>query len=175
MARAVGDGLAPQGRADPAPAVDPVEPVAGAAPPPAPPPRDFRALAELFRDRKEMIVYGQLHGHVHPVSFDIGRLEFRPGPGAHKDLPNKVAARLNEWTGQRWIVAVSGEDGAPTLRQQDEAARQRLIGEVARDPLVRAVLDRFEGSEVRNVTGPAAPPGSGSGSHASPDPGGDTA
>ncbi len=160
-AEAPAAGLA--GLSEPAPPAppDPAPAVAAAAPP------DFRALVDLFRDRKEMVLYGQLYNSVHPVSFDAGRLEIRPAAGAGPDLAGRVAALLQEWTGERWIVAVSDETGAPTLKQQDGAARQRLMEEAAQDPLVRAVLDRFEGSELTDVSDPA--PGDRSG------PGGDAA
>ncbi len=180
LARAAGSGPVPQDMAESVPAPEapvpdpaPAEARATADGAPVAPPADFRALADLFRDRKEMVLYGQLYGSVHPVSFDACRLEIRPAAGAGRDLAGRVAALLQEWTGERWIVIVSDEAGGPTLKQQDEAARQRLIEEAARDPLVRAVLDRFEGSTLTGVSGPPARDGSEPGGRS--DPGGETA
>jgi len=126
---------------------------------PAEPPQDFRALVDLFRDRKEMVLYGQLYNDVHLVSFDIGRLEIRPGAEARRDLSAKVAAFLKDWTQLRWIITVSSEPGEPTLREQDEAAARQMMDDAAQDPLVRAVLDTFEGSELVKILDPA--PGAG--------------
>ena len=181
-ARAAGDGPV-LGAAETAPADEPAvpEPVSGPEPAPAagPPaavsPADFRALVDLFRDRKEMVLYAQLYGSVHPVSFAAGRVEIRPAQGAGRDLPGRVAALLQAWTGERWIVAVSDEAGAPTLKEQDEAAQQRSMQQAAQDPLVRAVLDRFEGSELTKVTGPAPAPDSAPDSGGRAGPGGDAA
>ena len=167
-ARVAGGGPAP-----PAPGTGPETaaemslPAPGPAPAavdaaPAAPPADFRALVDLFRDRREMLLYGQLYNSVHPVSFDAGRLEIRPEAGAGRDLSGRVAALLQEWTGERWIVAVSDAPGAPTLKQQDAAARQQLMDQAAQDPLVRTVLDRFEGSVLTNVSGPLSGSMSGS-------------
>ena len=174
MARAVGDRPPVQGMAEPRSAMGPVmeiaapaaaaAPAAGEpAPEPAVAPADFRALVELFRDRKEMVLYGQLYNHVHPVSCAAGRLEIRPATEAHRELPGRVAALLSEWTGRRWIVAVSSDEGGPTLEQRDRADRQRRMDEAAQDPLVRAVLERFEGSELKGISEPAAPNDAGSG------------
>jgi DNA polymerase-3 subunit gamma/tau len=58
---------------------------------------------------------------------------------------------LTEWTGSRWVVAVSQEDGAPTLEQQAQARVSELESEVARHPLVRAVLDAFPGATIAAV------------------------
>ena len=188
IARAAGVGPEPRGIAKTVPAPD----LHAAAPAPeaglsegpspdwspptaAPPPANFRALVELFRDRKEMVLYGQLYNSVHPVSLDAGRLEIRPAQGASRDLAGRVAALLQEWTGARWIVAVSDEVGAPTLEQQDEAGRRRLMDEAAQDPLVRAVLDRFDGSELTDVSGPMPGPGPEPASGDRSGPGGDAA
>jgi len=167
LARAAGSGPVPDAPAPgpeiaaeasvPAPSRPPAA-VEAAPAAPAAPPADFRALVDLFRERKEMILYGQLYNSVHPVSFDAGRLEIRPEAGAGRELSGRVAALLQEWTGERWIVAVSDAPGAPTLKQQDAAARQQLMDEAAQDPLVRTVLDRFEGSVLTNVSGPMSGP-----------------
>lgn len=189
LSRAVGDGLDHAGDPEmspfPEPQMEQLDPMADAAllaaetvpvpadageqedPTPTPPsgpvapPGDFRALVNLFRDRKEMVLYGQLYNDVHLVSFDIGRLEIRPAPGARRELSSKVAAALKDWTDLRWIVTVSSDDGAPTLREQDLAAKQKLMDDAANDPLVRTVLDTFTGSTLTEVlepeptTGPA--------------------
>ncbi|MXY38570.1 MAG: DNA polymerase III subunit gamma/tau [Rhodospirillaceae bacterium] len=175
LARAAGGGPEIAAEASvPAPSRPPA--AAEAAPvAPAAPPADFRALVDLFRDRKEMILYGQLYNSVHPVSFDAGMLEIRPEAGAGRELSGRVAALLQEWTGERWIVAVSDAPGAPTLKQQDAAARQQLMDEAAQDPLVRTVLDRFEGSVLTNVSGPMSDSVSDSGQADRTDPEGDAA
>jgi DNA polymerase-3 subunit gamma/tau len=88
---------------------------------------------------------------VHLVQFETGRIEFRPAPGAPRDLANKVAQKLAEWTGQRWLVGVANEGGEPTLREQDEAREASIKSEAARNPLVRAVLEAFPGARIEAV------------------------
>ena len=121
---------------------------------PVAPPANFRDLVNLFRDRKQMVLFGQLYNDVHMVSYDIGRLEIRPEPGARRELASKVAGLLKDWTEVRWIVTVSSDAGAPTLREQDTAAQKQLLDDAAGDPLVRAVLDTFEGSELTTILEP---------------------
>jgi DNA polymerase-3 subunit gamma/tau len=56
--------------------------------------------------------------------------------------------KLQDWTGTRWMVAISSAAGAPTLREQAEAKeRERRVG-VQADPVVRSVLERFPGAEI---------------------------
>ena len=69
--------------------------------------------------------------------------------------------KLTGWTGKRWMVVVSQEQGAPTMRAQAEARQAELERGVQTDPLVQAVLNRFPGAKVVGVTqnAPAADAG----------------
>ena len=58
---------------------------------------------------------------------------------------------LGEWTGTRWVVAVSQAEGAPTLAEVAERRDSALRNEVAAHPLVRAVLDTFPGATIAAV------------------------
>jgi DNA polymerase-3 subunit gamma/tau len=59
-----------------------------------------------------------------------------------------LARKISQWTGQRWMVVVSGEQGQPTVRAQNEARRAELERGVQADPLVKAVLARFPGAQI---------------------------
>ena len=53
---------------------------------------------------------------------------------------------------------VSKEQGAPTLREQAEAAKAEVERGVQADPLVQAVLNRFPGAKIVGVTQTANEP-----------------
>ncbi|MEE8272954.1 MAG: DNA polymerase III subunit gamma/tau [Alphaproteobacteria bacterium] len=118
---------------------------------PAPVPADFRGLVELFAARADARLHSELYLNVHPVRYEPGLLEFRPRPEAPSNLANRVAALLQDWTGRRWVVGVSGDPGEPTLREQDRAARDRTLAEAADHPTVRAVLRTFPGARIATV------------------------
>jgi len=117
----------------------------------APMPRDYRTLVQLFADRREGALYGHLYGAAHLVRMEPGRLELRPEPTAPANLANRVGQLLTEWTGQRWVVMVSTRPGEPTLAEQDDAEVRRALEEAAANPVVRAVLDAFEGAKIVEV------------------------
>jgi DNA polymerase-3 subunit gamma/tau len=58
---------------------------------------------------------------------------------------------LTQWTGTRWIVSVSGEEGEPSLHEQAEARDTSLRNEAAQHPLVRKVLETFPGARIEAV------------------------
>ena len=146
-----------------APARDPIACVAETTPAPAAPPvvvARFEDLVVLASQKRDLVVKTALERDVRLVRFEDGRLEVALEPGAATTLVGELSRKLSQWTGRRWVVAVSAELGAPTVKAQAEARRAELLRGVAGDPLVRAVLDRFPGAEIVDVRPPpeAAPP-----------------
>ena len=124
----------------------------------APQPQSFLQVVELFEKNQEALVRAQLYAHAHLVSFETGRIGLRLDESAPRDLTNKLATLLSQWTGQRWLVSISGELGEPTLKEQAEARTASMKSEAASDPLVRAVLDAFPGARIESVRETVAPP-----------------
>ncbi|HYD98199.1 MAG TPA: DNA polymerase III subunit gamma/tau [Alphaproteobacteria bacterium] len=118
-------------------------------------PPDFKALVQLFADRKEGVLYAQLHGGAHLVHFEPGRLEIRLKPNT-PNIAGRVGALLSDWTGTRWVVSVSNQPGEPTLQEQAHAAVARAHAEAAQHPVVKAVLDAFPGAMIKEVVDAAA-------------------
>jgi DNA polymerase III subunit gamma/tau len=101
-----------------------------------------------------------LERDVRLVRFEEGSIEFALAPGASAQLAQTLMRRLQEWTGRRWMVAISREAGTPSLKEQAEAATAASLHGVRADPLVRAVMDQFPGAEivaVREVETPESP------------------
>jgi DNA polymerase-3 subunit gamma/tau len=103
------------------------------------------ALAARKRDVQTKIA---LQRDVRLVRCENGRLEIALEPSAQRTLVHELQQKLAEWTGRRWVVVVSKEPGAPTVRAQAEAAEAALKVGVRADPLVQAVLDKFPGAEI---------------------------
>jgi DNA polymerase-3 subunit gamma/tau len=116
-------------------------------------PQNFVEAVALFDQHREALISSQLKRFVHLVAFEPGRIEFRPADGAPDNLANLLSRHLNEWTGMRWLVARSREagGGAPTLERQEQARVSEIESEVARHPLVRAVLEAFPGATIAAV------------------------
>jgi DNA polymerase-3 subunit gamma/tau len=105
-------------------------------------------LANLAGSKDAPVLKVQIENNIHLVRLEPGQIEFRPTPGAPRTLAGDLAQKLKEWTGSRWVVTLAREGGAPTLAEQRKTARAQKIEQVAQSPMVRAVLDRFPGSEI---------------------------
>ncbi|MGK9246636.1 hypothetical protein KXS07_30130 [Inquilinus limosus] len=103
---------------------------------------------------RDVVLHGQLVSAVHLVHFEPGRLEFRPHLEAPPDLANRLGTALRDWTGERWVVSVSGAEGAPTLSQQARTDRENALAQAAEHPLVKAVMAAFPGAVIRDLRNP---------------------
>jgi DNA polymerase-3 subunit gamma/tau len=90
--------------------------------------------------------------------FEQGSIAFTPVEGAAPGLPQTLARRLQEWTGDRWMVALVAGSTAPTLREAAEARDAERATGAASHPLVRKVLDRFKGARIVDVRRPESGP-----------------
>ncbi len=126
------------------------KPQISAAPPPIANARfeDIVALAGRYRDIQ---LKAALERDVRLVRFEQGQIEFAAAPSAPPGLAQMLMARLQEWTGIRWLVAVSSAPGAPSLKEQEEAKTRAMMAGVQSDPLVQSVLAAFPGAEIVGV------------------------
>ncbi len=114
-------------------------------------PQSFAEMVALFDKRREAVIAAHLKANVRLVSFEPGRIEIRPTEAAPGNLTNQLGQLLGEWTGTRWIVAVSQAEGAPSLAEEEALRASALRHEVATHPLVRAVLETFPGATIAAV------------------------
>jgi DNA polymerase-3 subunit gamma/tau len=120
--------------------------------------KTFEDLVSLAAEKRDVATKSALERDVRLVRFEDGKLEIALEPSAAKTLVGDLSKKLAEWTGRRWMIAVSAEAGAPPLRAQAEMRKAELKNDVRSDPLVRAVLTRFPGAEIVEVRPPAAAP-----------------
>ncbi len=109
---------------------------------------DVVALAARHRDIQMKLA---LERDVRLVRFEQGRIEFSTAPGVSPQLAQTLARRLQEWTGSRWMVAISSAPGAPSFKEQEDARAAEALSGARAEPLVQSVLAAFPGAEIAAV------------------------
>ena len=130
-------------------------------PQPDPGPQSFAAILELIRAKGDVALQFDVERFVRPVSVAAGVLAVSLEDKAPRDLTQRLAARLQAWTGRRWLVDVrSDAAGEETLHAQERRAEVQARAEIEADPFVRALLEAFPGAKVAEVRtrAPAAAP-----------------
>jgi len=115
----------------------------------------FADLIALAAEKRDVGLKSALERDVRLVHFEDGRLEIALEPSAPRTLLGELSKKLGDWTGRRWMVALSAEAGMPTVRAQADQRKAELKDNVRADPLVQAVLSRFPGAEIVDVRPPA--------------------
>ena len=114
-------------------------------------PQSFEALLALVERQRQARLHSHLRNHVHLVSYRIGDIAIRLDEGAPPDLPDTLAAWLNESTGTTWRVTQSLDEGEPTVALSEERRRQARLEEVAREPDLSRILEVFPGAEIVGI------------------------
>ncbi|HEX5210739.1 MAG TPA: DNA polymerase III subunit gamma/tau [Pseudolabrys sp.] len=112
----------------------------------------FPEMIALAAEKRDITMKLALERDVRLVRCEDGRLEIGLEPSAPKTLVHDLSRKLSAWTGKRWMVVVSQEQGAPTMRAQADERKAELERSVESDPLVQAVLNRFPGAKVVGVS-----------------------
>ena len=133
------------------------QPAASAAPRLA----SFADVVALAAANRDITLKVALERDVRLVHFEDGKIEFESAPGASPTLAATLMKKLADWTGARWMVAVTASGGAASLKEQAEAAAETERTDVAANPLVAQVLTLFPGSTLTvkaiELDVPAAP------------------
>jgi DNA polymerase III subunit gamma/tau len=111
----------------------------------------FPELVSLAGEKRDLLTKAALEADVRLVRIEDGRLEVALERSAARTLINDLSRKLEQWTGRRWTVVVSNEAGQPTLRSQNEVARNQRERAAESDPRVQEVLARFPGTKVVEV------------------------
>ena len=140
----------------------PASALAASAPPPPPStaPRlaSFDDVVALARAKRDIQLVQALERDVRPSRFEPGSIAFTPVEGANSGLAQTLSRRLQEWTGERWMVALVAGSTTPTLREGAAAREAERVSSAASHPLVQKVLDRFKGARIVDVRPPEAAP-----------------
>ena len=111
----------------------------------------FPQLVALAGEKRDLLTKGALEADVRLVRLEDGRLEVALERHASRTLISDLSRKLEQWTGRRWTVIVSNEPGQPTLRSQNEVAKNQRERAAESDPRVKEVLARFPGAKVVEV------------------------
>jgi DNA polymerase-3 subunit gamma/tau len=155
-ARAASGG-APARAAQPARRTEPVPQVESQ---PATRLETFEDLVAHAGAERELKLKVALERNVRLIRFEQGRIEMELTGDAPGGLAGELGRKLQDWTGQRWVISIGSGKGGRTLDETRAENRARMVTDARSDPLVAEVLARFPGAEIVDVrvTGAEPPP-----------------
>jgi DNA polymerase-3 subunit gamma/tau len=110
----------------------------------------FEDVVELIRMHRDVKLLVEVETGLRLVNYQPGRIEVNPTADAARDLMGRLGARLQAWTGNRWVISLA-EGGAPTIAQTRDAAENAIRHEAKEHPLVKAVIAAFPKAKITDI------------------------
>lgn len=112
----------------------------------------YAELIALAGAKRDIVLKIALESTMRPVSFGQGSIEVALVDGTDPGIIATLSARLQAWTGERWLVNVSNKAPEGKTVREERVAREKAAHDQAHeDPLVQAILETFPGAKVVNV------------------------
>ncbi|WP_299147038.1 DNA polymerase III subunit gamma/tau [uncultured Tateyamaria sp.] len=111
----------------------------------------FDHVLELIRTNRDVKLLVEVETTLRLAAYQPGRIEFVPTEKAPRDLAQRLGARLQLWTGNRWAVSVVNEGGADTIAEVRDAADLALKAKAEAHPLVQAVIAQFPKATITAI------------------------
>jgi len=111
----------------------------------------FDELIFLVEDKRDLALKTAIKRHVRLVSFSDGRMEMNLVENAPRDFLGNLGKRLEEWTGKRWVLSISAEQGQPTLAEHEAQENELRMDDAKADPAVEAIMSQFPGARIIDI------------------------
>ena len=108
---------------------------------------DWKTLIDRVERHSGMNIANTMRLQVRVVELAPGLLRYAQPPGFNEDIAALLRQALNTATNEPWTVERVAGEGAPTLVEQDDAAKADAQAALRRSPLVEATLAAFPGAE----------------------------
>ena len=100
-------------------------------------------MLEICNLKKEIKLKYELEKNVNLVSFDNRRIEISFNESLDKEFIKVLSTKLYEWTGDRWIIALSKKIGKPSKKEKKINLQKELLEKTKKNKIYKKVLENF--------------------------------
>jgi DNA polymerase-3 subunit gamma/tau len=115
----------------------------------------FEHVVELIRANRDVKLLVEIETTLRLAAYQPGRIEFSPTEAAPRDLAQRLGAKLQQWTGNRWAVTIVNGAETETIAEVRDAKDNALRADAQAHPLMRAVLAAFPKARITAIRTPA--------------------
>ncbi|MGB0960800.1 MAG: DNA polymerase III subunit gamma/tau [Halocynthiibacter sp.] len=112
---------------------------------------NFEQVIALIESHRDMQFRIEVEKSLRLVNYAPGRIELELAPNAAQDFPQRLGARLQGWTGERWGISVVSTGGDQTIAERRDAETHARKEEAAEHPLVQAVIASFPNAKIGDI------------------------
>jgi DNA polymerase-3 subunit gamma/tau len=86
------------------------------------------------------------------VSFVPGKINITFNEKLNKNFIKTLTEKLLKWTGERWIISLSKEEGEKTVYEKTLSDKKNKLEEAKNSEIVKSVLSAFPDARLIDVT-----------------------
>ena len=113
--------------------------------------KSFQDLIDLANKHKEIELKFDLERNVRIVRFEQGKIDISFNENLSKDFIKNISLKLNEWTGKRWIISLSKDQGETTVFDKKNKIKAELLEKMKQSDSYKKILEAFPDAELVDV------------------------
>ena len=114
--------------------------------------KTFQDLVRTANEEKEVELKYDLERNVRVVSFVPGKINITFNEKLNKNFIKILTEKLLKWTGERWIISLSKEEGEKTVYEKTLSDKKNNLAEANNSEIVKSVLSAFPDARLIDVT-----------------------
>ena len=113
--------------------------------------QSFQDLLDLTNKHKEIELKFDLERNVRLVKFEQGKIDISFNENLSKDFIKNISNKLNEWTGKRWIISLSKDEGETTIYEKKNQQKIELLEQMKQSEIYKKIMATFPDIELVDV------------------------
>ena len=113
--------------------------------------KTFEDLIDVATKEKEVELKYDLERNVKLVSFTSGKINISFNEKLNKNFIKILTERLLKWTGERWIISLSKEQGEETVYEQNITSKKDKLTKEMNSQVVKDFLATFPDAKLIDV------------------------
>ena len=89
--------------------------------------------------------------NVRLVKFSNGKIDIAFNEKLAKDFIKNLTSKLLEWTGRRWIITLSKNEGDKTIYERQDDENKKVLELAKKTEVYKKVKEFFPDAELTNV------------------------
>ena len=114
--------------------------------------KTFEELLQIVTKEKEVELKYDLERNVNLVSFTTGKINITFNEKLNKNFIKILTERLLKWTGKRWIITLSKNQGEKTFYEKNLTDKKNKLEKEMSSDLVKDFVSIFPGAKLISVT-----------------------